>query len=192
MKKEHLLHSKRFFALHHTSYFFTVGFYSCILLISLCLIILSNRISTLHQQDIYNLISLSPLNSLSFSSTVKCPDSNRLIFSYKMPGFSKYSCYKPDDSLPNSLELGSGWFKCKSLFFKSFKLFEETTTKNIYNLGSEYICGGSEDLDINDFEYIPKDNATRVNKGSISDLIDVILTSKITFFLYDYLLIFRF
>lgn len=152
---------------------------------------MSNRISNQHQQDIHNLISLAPLNSLSFSSTVKCPDSTRLIFSYTMPGFSKHSCYKPDSSLSNSLELGSGWIKCKSLFFKSFKLFEETTTKNIYNLGSKYICGGSEDLDINDFEYIPKDNATRVNKGSISILIDFIFDFKNNFLFYKYFLIFQ-
>ena len=165
MKKEKLLQKKRAFALHHTSYFFTFGFYSSLLLIILSCLLLNNRTTNSNRKQIQSIISLAPIKDIRSSNTSNCSDNERLIFNFQMPGFSKNSCYRENKKNGN-IELQGGWFKCKSIFYKNFESFEETNTKNIFNLGKQYFCGEIYDLQTDEFEYLDQLNTEEVQKGS--------------------------
>lgn len=153
MKKENRLHRRRNFALNYPACFFSLTCYASLCLLITSFLLYLNQIPESHASLVHRLISLPPISSVSLSTSATCPSDSRLIFNYKLPGFQSSSCYR-ESSDNQTMEIESGWFRCGSAFFSSYKEFLGSYSQRAFNIGDKFLCGGNYEVDWDAFEYV--------------------------------------
>jgi hypothetical protein len=156
MKQKHRLKYRQQFALACPGFFFTLSFWSLGLLIGTSIYFLINNPSSIQSIFVTNLVSSIPITSLDIYDTPQCPSGSRLLFSFNLPGIAETTCFRSLDDSPY-IQIGTGWWRCKSGLFRGFQAFENTLTSTIWNIGQKFICVNDIELSIDHFDYISQE-----------------------------------
>ena len=172
MKNEDLLKSRRTFAIACPGIFFTLAFWSLALILGTGIYFLVSEPSKTISDSITTLISLTPFKSVVVQDTPQCSDGFRLLFTFDLPGLSESSCYRELTESPY-IDIGAGWWKCKSGLFGKYIPFESTQTSSIWNLGEKFICVEEMILPIDDFYYSTSTTTTGLDDMSSIRILEV-------------------
>jgi hypothetical protein len=153
MKKHWPLSTRRTFALACPAFFFTMAFWAFSLLFGTSFYFMLSVPSASTSQSIVPLLSHIPFDSISIQDSPKCPSKSRLLFSHTLPGVTSGSCYRLLDQAPY-LEIGTGFWKCRSGLFSGFQELKDSETSTLWNIGQKFVCVQDVAISIEDFEYV--------------------------------------
>ena len=157
MKKQARLKYPRHFGLACPGIFFTLTFWGLSLLMGTATYFLVSESSSLNTSFLSILMTSLPFSTVNIQTSPNCPNTSRLLFSWSVPGILN-SCYRNFSESPY-VETGNGWWKCKSGLYTDFKMFNDSKTSIIWNLGEKFICIEEIQLGIDDFEYIEQNES---------------------------------
>lgn len=167
MKKHRHLSTRRTFALACPAFFFTMAFWVLGLLFGTSFYFMLSVPPSSTSNSITPLILHIPFDSVSVQDSPKCPSGSRLLFSHILPGVESDTCYRVLDEEPY-LEIGAGFWKCKSGLFSGFEDLKDSETSALWNIGEKFVCVEDAAISIEDFEYVfDYDNSAKVVSSKV-------------------------
>lgn len=152
MKKARRNRGLRGFALGWPSLFFSFTFWALVIIISFTTLALIYSPSALQSKRVLSLISASPFANISSQSTVNCPTSSNLVFSYDVSPVASHSCYVKNSD--GTTRFYQGWFSCNKTLFPSRVGLVASKAERAFELGGKFLCGSLFDLGLEDFEFV--------------------------------------